>query len=633
MARPILNILLIQAKGGFKRATPWMLIALLLFGLSAANAQAPFNIRVSHAGVDAVLRGEYDPAAYAASDVQAEFDPIICGLEAGISPDTLQALVQRLQDFETRNTYADTSSAVRGIGAARRWAFDWFSSVSARNENRLLVAYMDFEMPPAAECGAGFFRNVFAVLPGRDTADASVVLVEGHMDSRCEVLCDTACYAPGADDNGSGTALVMELARVMSAYTFDHTLVFLLTVGEEQGLFGAEAFAQYCSDEGIGVKAVQNNDITGGVICGPSSSPPSCSGDGAIDSLSVRIFSSGVINSIHKDYARFMKTIYREKVRGVSSSPMAVRLMSQEDRSGRGGDHIPFRVAGFRAIRVCASHEHGDANTASAAYTGRQHSVRDVIGVDTDGDFVVDSFFVDFRYLQRNAVFNGAAMAAAALGPDAPALAVLDDGLVVRVTLAPLLPGERYRIGVRQFGNDFEALYEVAAPVFDLPGIEPGNTYRVSAALVNAAGVQSLFSAETNFFASANTVGLSADTALLEPLDCLALGFDWLDGTDGGVGGGASVSDRWEGIWLYAPQPNPVAGVALFSARSERQDLRGPAFWKLHNAAGVEVWRMSFALSPGDVRTTFSEPLPPGRYTLSLWFGSEKMRSVGLVRG
>ena len=626
----MLNILLIWRKGPVLRAAVRAWIALLFFGLSCAVAQTPFNIRVSNAQADAVLRGVYDPAAYAASDVQDAFDPIICGLEAGLSPDTLQALVQRLQDFGTRNTYADTSSAVRGIGASRRWAYDWFSSVSARNEGRLLVAYLDFEMPLAAECGAGFFRNVFAVLPGRDTSDASVVLVEGHMDSRCEVLCDTTCYAPGADDNGSGTALVMELARVMSAYTFDHTLVFLLTVGEEQGLFGAEAFAQYCSSEGIGVKAVQNNDITGGVICGPSSSPPSCSGEGEVDSLSVRIFSSGVINSIHKDYARFMKTIYLEKVRGVSSSPMAVRLMSQEDRSGRGGDHIPFRVAGFRAIRVCASHEHGDANTSSPAYTGRQHSVRDIIGVDTDGDAQVDSFFVDFRYLQRNAVFNGAAMAAAALGPDAPTLTLTDDGLVVRLALPALTSGERYRIGVRQFGNDFEALYEVNTAAFDLPGIEPGNTYRVSAALVNAAGVQSLFSAETNFFASANTTALSADTALLEPLDCLALGFDWPFGAEPGI---ASGQDPWSGIWLFAPRPNPFKDQTVFSARSEREDLRGQAFWTMHNAAGAEVWRHGFMLSPGDFSVVFAEPLPAGRYTLSIWLGSKRMRSVGSVRG
>jgi hypothetical protein len=267
-----------------------------------------------------VLRGAYDPAAYAASETQDEFDRIVCGLEAGLSPDTVQALVQRLQDFQTRHTYADTCSAVRGIGAGRRWTDDWFRRIGSRQEGRLLVSYLDFEMPETGECGGGFFRNIFAVLPGRDTADASVVLVEGHLDSLCEVLCDTACFAPGADDNGSGTALVLELARGMSTCTFDHPLAFLLTVGEEQGLFGAEAFALYCANNGISVKAVQNNDNTGGVICGPSSSPPSCPGGGEVDSLSVRFFSSGVINSIHEDYKHFKKTIYREKVRGVSAT-------------------------------------------------------------------------------------------------------------------------------------------------------------------------------------------------------------------------------------------------------------------------------------------------------------------------
>jgi hypothetical protein len=264
--------------------------------------------------------------------------------------------------------------------------------------------------------------------------------------------------------------------------------------------------------------------------------------------------------------------------------------------------------------------------------------VRDIIGVDTDGDAVVDSFFVDFRYLQRNALFNGAAMAAAALGPDAPTLSVLDDGTEVRVTLPPLASGEKYRIGVRRFGNDFEALYEVEEPTFKLPGIEPGNTYRVSAALVNAAGVQSLFSAESNFFASANTLALSADTALLEPLDCLALGLDWPYGSSANGAGGAEAAagagvDPWQGIWLFVPQPNPFRASTAFSARSERDDLRGQAFWKLHNASGVEVWQQPFWLTPGDFRLDFAAPLAPGHYTLSLWLGQARMRSVGLIRG
>ncbi|MFT7589940.1 MAG: hypothetical protein ACI959_002161, partial [Limisphaerales bacterium] len=501
------------------------LVSFLFF--SSILAAQPSNIRITNGEADEVLKGSYSPLDYEATDVIDNLDKIVCALVEETSADSLKALILKMQNFETRNTYADTVSQVRGIGAARRWVYDRFKILSTQREDRLITSYLEFDMPASAVCGPGNFRNIFCVLPGRDIDDPSAVLIEGHMDSRCEVLCDTNCYAPGAEDNASGTALVMELARVLSNYTFDHTLIFLVTIGEEQGLFGAEAFADYCLNEGIQLKAVQNNDVVGGVECGPSSSPPSCQGPGHIDSNTVRIFSSGVVNSPHKDYARFIKTIHKEKSSWILPVFMSVKIMTPEDRSGRGGDHIPFRINGFRSVRFCAANEHGDANTSLSTYEGRQHTTRDVIGIDTTGDGTLDEYYVDFNYLKRNAIINATSMSAAALGPDAPSFTLVDDGTKVQINIADPLNLGRYRIGVREFAQDFNALYEINdTTFFNVPDLEPSISYRVSVASVDDNGVMSLFAPEQNFFSITNSTALVFDTVSLGPLNCATVGIN-----------------------------------------------------------------------------------------------------------
>jgi hypothetical protein len=140
------------------------------------------------------------------------------------------------------------------------------------------------------------------------------------------------------EDNGSGTALVIELARVMSQFTFDKTIVFMTTTGEEQGLHGAEAVAFYCKfDEPlIDVKAVLNNDVIGGIICGATSSEPSCPGENLIDSTQVRLFSRGNFDSPHKSLSRYIKLQYQQELLPYVQVPMLLTLMSAEDRTGRG---------------------------------------------------------------------------------------------------------------------------------------------------------------------------------------------------------------------------------------------------------------------------------------------------------
>ena len=257
------------------------IINALLLCLFMQTVSGQTNIICTGTAAEQVMQGNYDPATYKAANVIN--DPAVISQEimARVSPDSLLSYLQVLRTFENRNSGSDTLSNTRGIGAARRWIYGKFQQFSLRNENRLLSAYLQFD---GAICNMQKHSNVMAILPGTDTADKSIIIIEAHMDSRCSGLCDTTCLAEGMEDNGSGTALVMELARVMSKYSYNHTIVFVTTSAEEQGLLGAEALATYVKQKNILVKAVLNNDVIGGIICGHTSSPPSCPGLNDIDS-------------------------------------------------------------------------------------------------------------------------------------------------------------------------------------------------------------------------------------------------------------------------------------------------------------------------------------------------------------
>jgi Zn-dependent M28 family amino/carboxypeptidase len=333
-----------------------------------AIAVSQTNIHFTNPAIYDVLKGNYDPADYAASIINDDPVAISQALLIDINPDSLKALLTAMQAFENRNTGSDTISETRGMGAARKWVLSKFDEYDARSENRLLTGFLQFDQDV---CGMGRHKNIVAVLPGRNNTNPSSILIEAHLDSRCADNCDGDCLAQGMEDNGSGTALVMELARVMSKYTFDHTIIFMATTGEEQGLVGAEALAIYAEAEGIPIKAVLNNDIVGGVICGETSSPPSCPGLNHIDSTQVRLFSQGGFNSANKALSRYIKLQYAEMLKQHAAAPMAITIMSAEDRTGRGGDHIPFRERGFPAMRFTSANEHGNADVSSPDYHDR----------------------------------------------------------------------------------------------------------------------------------------------------------------------------------------------------------------------------------------------------------------------
>ena len=276
----------------------------------------------------------------------------------------------------------------------------------------------------------------------------------------------------------------------------------MTTTGEEQGLHGATALARYCFNNKIKVKAVLNNDVIGGVICGKTSSEPSCPGENLIDSTQVRIFSYGGFNSSWKQLARYVKLQYQEELLPLVAVPMDITIMTLEDRIGRGGDHIPFRRNGFASVRFTSAHEHGNVNVNDPNYEDRQHTSDDILGVDTNNDGKVDSFFVDFNYLARNAVINATGATTIAHSPSTPNLSLTafhGRRLVVQITDETQY--STYRVAVRSQTNDWDTVY-TTKQLLDTFYPTDEAAYMVSVASVDDHGIESLFSREVMYNAT-----------------------------------------------------------------------------------------------------------------------------------
>jgi hypothetical protein len=470
-------------------------VFILFFSFSASLLFSQTNLHLSNPIAKNILKGNFDPSAYQPAFPVSNPNFIIQNINANVSADSLKSYLERLDDFETRNTGSDTLSASRGIGAARAYIHQKFAQFSNFQNGRLITSYFSFDQDI---CGMMRHKNVLGILPGSDTINKDIIIIEGHFDSRCETSCDTACAAHGMEDNGSGTALVIELARVMSFYSFKQTLVFMATTGEEQGLLGARAFADFLTQENISVEAVLNNDVIGGVICGQTSSAPSCPGKDLIDSTQVRLFSGGGYNSTNKCLTRFIKLQYLDELISTVNVPMLVTLMTSEDRTGRGGDHIPFRQNNIPAIRFTSAHEHGNAGVGPN-YHDRQHTSDDILGVDTDNDNVLDSFYVDFNYLARNAVINGAAITALALGPEQPDYTITPVNGDLEIVVNDPYSYGTYKVGFRTTGWDFDTLMTFTGSSAILnPGLT-GNAF-VSLMAVDNNNIESLANKEQAIF-------------------------------------------------------------------------------------------------------------------------------------
>lgn len=592
------------------------LLAAFIIALQGLNAQS--NISLTSSEAENILTGNYDPASYQAGVVITDHRQIICELDNSVSTDSLKAYLEVLETFQTRHTYSDTVSPIHGIGAARRWVYSKFKQFRSRNDNRLIPAYLEFDRL-AGLCGDGLgFKNVLGVLPGTDTTDPSVIILEAHMDSRCESNCDTSCYAPGMDDNGSGTALVMELARVMSRYSFKHTLVFMLTVGEEQGLYGADAMSLYCLNNNVSVRAVQNNDVIGGVICGATSSPPSCPFEDHIDSTHVRLFSHGNFAFEHRSFARTIKMYNEEKLSPISSVPMTINIIGQEDRVGRGGDHIPFRQDGFRNVRFTSANEHGHG-APGAGYTDRQHTVNDILGIDTDNDNAIDSFYVDLNYLRRNAMINGSSATLLAQGPDAPGFILHDEPGGLRVEITSLTSMPEFRVGMRTTANiEFEQVYSFSGTSFVIPGQVMGSNYFVSVAAIDGNQIMGPFTAEQRAITDANTASAPQDS-LPHKLSCASVGIKEIR------------KSRNRALQLLPCTPNPLLDYTNISVRVSKEIAYGEAVIKVKDSKGVEVASLPIVLKPGESTIRYEHQGASGVYYYSLVVDRQVIKTMKMI--
>ena len=417
------------------------------------NAQS--NLTITNPVALNILKGTYTPLTYNPPGVSQLPADIVQGIKDDINQDSIKKYWSKLGTFYNRNTGNQLASSTQGITATFNWVGSKFQEFSAANNNRLVVSDFTFTQ---TICSATSHKETFAVLPGNSLSDNSVLIFLAHADSRTSSSCPAASVsAKGMEDNASGVSLVMELARIMSRFSYKQTIIFMITTGEEQGLYGSTAFATYLHNTNIPVKAVFNNDIVGSLYCILPTNPVGCSINNGVDSTTVRLFSGGTFNSASKAWARYVKLEYHENLQNLLPVPAIINIMTDIDRQGRSGDHVPFYNLGDRAVRMCSFNEPGDG-----LGSGREHQSLDSGGVDTkiipDGN--IDSFFVSFSFLKRNAQVNANAVAMAAIAPITPTYSVTNIGnnkLQVVINTQTGYPA--YRLGVRTTNYDFDSVY------------------------------------------------------------------------------------------------------------------------------------------------------------------------------
>jgi Zn-dependent M28 family amino/carboxypeptidase len=334
--------------------------------------------------------------------------PLLRELASQVSQERQRATIGKLVSFGTRHAGSDTKSATRGIGAARRWIASEFNSMS-KDCPRLSVETPSQVMTAERLAGPTEIQDVIAVLPG--TSDPGrVIVISGHYDSRNSDAKDAVGEAPGANDDGSGTAAVIEAARVTCKHRFAATLVFAALAGEEEGLLGGKVLADYAVQKGWRVEADLNNDIVGNTE-GLA---------GVRDNTHVRIFSEGTratetpeqadrrrynggeVDSPSRNLARFMDGLADRYL-----TSFDVVMVYRTDRFGRGGDQTEFLKAGFPAVRITEATEN---------YTRQHQNLRTENGIRY-GDVIEG---VDFAYLAQVTRLNVVTMAALASAPKPP---------------------------------------------------------------------------------------------------------------------------------------------------------------------------------------------------------------------
>ncbi len=328
-----------------------------------------------------------------------------------VDPARLQATVLRLTQFGTRHTASSQTDPVRGIGAATAWVFGQMQAIAATSSGRMTVQKQTFVQPVSSNIPVPTtITNVIATLQGTASPERFYV-VTGHLDSRVTDVLNFTSDAPGADDDGSGVAVVLELARLFATHQFPGTLVFATVAGEEQGLYGSTFMAAQMKAAGNDVQGMFSNDIVGASQAWDGTKP---------DPHTLRLFVEGIPTDVTPAQISLMQAVGGENdglthqlARFVNQAApfeltgINIRVIWRRDRYLRGSDHLSFQAQGYPAARFTEPRENFD------------HEHRDVALINgvQFGDLIE---FVDFDYTARVARVNGAALWALATAPGTP---------------------------------------------------------------------------------------------------------------------------------------------------------------------------------------------------------------------
>ena len=340
-------------------------------------------------------------------------DPAIEQMVKEISPDSLKAYIETMVSFGTRNTLSIQTDKRRGIGAARNYVLRKFNEYAQFSGGRLSAIIDTTTLQPDKRRvdTSLLLGNVVATLKGTDPTDDRIFIITGHLDNMRTNVMDRTGDAPGANDDASGTATVMECARIMSKRSFAATIIFMAVSGEEQGLLGSNFMAAKSRKANVNIEAVLNNDIMGSNNSNETN---------IINNTQVRVFSEGMpayeleknakaIRQLglendgkSRQLARYVKEIGERYV-----DNLEIKMIYRNDRFLRGGDHTPFVENGYAAIRVTEMNEN---------YTRQHQDVRKENGIQY-GDLPE---FIDYEYLRKNTGMNLSTLANLAKAPAMP---------------------------------------------------------------------------------------------------------------------------------------------------------------------------------------------------------------------
>ncbi|HEY5406774.1 MAG TPA: M20/M25/M40 family metallo-hydrolase [Ginsengibacter sp.] len=340
-------------------------------------------------------------------------DPEISQMVTSVSADSLQSYINTLAAFGTRNTLSTQTDSKRGIGAARNWVLKKFNEFSKSSRGRLNAFIDTFTIPSDGKRVDVpiILGNVVATLKGTNPDDKRIFIISGHLDTRRTDVMNRKGDAPGADDDGSGTAAVIECARVISTHSFPATIIFVAVSGEEQGLLGSTFMADKAKKENWDIEAVLNNDIIGSNNSNETN---------IIDNTKVRVFSEGIpAYETDKNIKRIMSlglendSKSRELARYIKETGeryvdnLDVVMICRTDRFLRGGDHLPYLKNGFTAVRITEMNEN---------FTRQHQDIRTENGINY-GDVPEH---IDYEYLRKNTAMNLSNLANLAKAPAVP---------------------------------------------------------------------------------------------------------------------------------------------------------------------------------------------------------------------